>query len=137
MAERGRRVSGLDPDYNVGDVSGVAAASRRATEASALRLPSDTPTPVAVPEPAPEPVPDPAPRTTGRRRAKEGERWDDLHVRRTFHLPVALVDELEAAVAADEDLSRSGVVTDALQAWLDRRRRTARRTTTPTTTEET
>lgn len=66
--------------------------------------------------PKPEPQPD-------RRRTKAGKRWEDRHKRRTFHLPRALVAEMEAAVAEDENLSLSGLASEALQEWLEERAR--------------
>lgn len=64
---------------------------------------------------------------TSKRRKAPGEKWEDRHVRRTFHLPRQVSDAFDEAVRADEDLSLASAATEAIEAWLRRRKAAARK----------
>jgi hypothetical protein len=57
-----------------------------------------------------------------RRRKPVGERWEDRHVRRTFHLSSDLVDRFSETAAA-EGMSMSGAAAEAIDQWVRRKRR--------------
>lgn len=48
----------------------------------------------------------------------EGETWEDRHKRYTFHLPIALMDDLEE-LAKHRGRSKSSLVGDAIELLID------------------
>lgn len=101
-----------DPDDDVDDFLGTAGltAARPMRSASSPAAAPDVARPTSYATEGP------------RRRKPAGERWEDKHVRRTFHLQSEMVDEFsELAEAARK--SMSGAVGEAMQQWIARQRR--------------
>lgn len=48
----------------------------------------------------------------------DGETWEDRHKRYTFHLPIALMDELDA-LGKERSRSKSSLVAEAVQLMID------------------
>jgi hypothetical protein len=103
--------------------------SQETTESVVVEAEPEAPEPEAGPEPTETETP-PAPEPWARprrRRKRDGERWVDLHTRRTFILPNDLSADIDEVVGTDEDLSFASAATEAFTDWVAKRRRLARK----------